>query len=159
MYKETNGGWLKHKNSPVLGGELGTCFDIAVLKEDNLFRMYFSWRPKMSVAIVESKDGIHWSEPVIVVGPRSETGWEEEINRPVVLKKEGKYLMWYTGQVKPGDADGNSWIGYAESQDSLHWINLYLASMAQIYPEDRGQNYAIRSGIEIAQIISKSNKL
>ena len=37
--------------------------------------------------------------------------------------------------------------------------NLYLASMAQIYPEDRGQNYAIRSGIEIAQIISKSNKL
>ena len=122
MYTETNGGWLKHENSPVLGGELGTCFDMAVLKEDDLFRMYFSWRPKMSVAMVESKDGIHWSEPVIVVGARKETGWEEEINRPVVLKKEGKYLMWYTGQVKPGYADGNSWIGYAESQDGIHWI-------------------------------------
>jgi protoporphyrinogen oxidase len=28
--------------------------------------------------------------------------------------------------------------------------NLYLASMAQIYPEDRGQNYAIRFGEELA---------
>lgn len=30
---------------------------------------------------------------------------------------------------------------------------LYLASMAQIYPEDRGQNYAIRSGLEVAGLI------
>lgn len=29
--------------------------------------------------------------------------------------------------------------------------NLYLTSMSQIYPEDRGQNYAIRSGLEISQ--------
>lgn len=29
--------------------------------------------------------------------------------------------------------------------------NLYLASMAQIYPEDRGQNYAIRFGEEMAK--------
>ncbi|NLX76579.1 MAG: NAD(P)/FAD-dependent oxidoreductase [Clostridiaceae bacterium] len=28
---------------------------------------------------------------------------------------------------------------------------LYLASMSQIYPEDRGQNYAIRSGLEISE--------
>lgn len=30
---------------------------------------------------------------------------------------------------------------------------LYLASMAQIYPEDRGQNYAVRSGLRIAEIL------
>jgi protoporphyrinogen oxidase len=30
---------------------------------------------------------------------------------------------------------------------------LYLASMAQIYPEDRGQNYAIREGINAAKLI------
>lgn len=36
--------------------------------------------------------------------------------------------------------------------------NLYLASMAQIYPEDRGQNYAIKSGIEVAEVISNANK-
>ncbi len=31
--------------------------------------------------------------------------------------------------------------------------NLYLACMAQIYPEDRGQNYAVRMGKEIADVI------
>ncbi len=31
--------------------------------------------------------------------------------------------------------------------------NLYLASMAQIYPEDRGQNYAVRMGEQIAKHI------
>ena len=34
--------------------------------------------------------------------------------------------------------------------------NLYLASMAQIYPEDRGTNYAIREGFKIADFILKS---
>lgn len=32
---------------------------------------------------------------------------------------------------------------------------VYLASMAQIYPEDRGQNYAIRSGREVAEIVKR----
>ncbi|MDR3238738.1 MAG: NAD(P)/FAD-dependent oxidoreductase [Clostridiales bacterium] len=31
--------------------------------------------------------------------------------------------------------------------------NLYLASMSQIYPEDRGQNYAVRMGAAAAEII------
>jgi len=30
---------------------------------------------------------------------------------------------------------------------------LYLANMGQIYPEDRGQNYAVRLGLEVAEII------
>lgn len=34
---------------------------------------------------------------------------------------------------------------------------LYLASMAQIYPEDRGQNYAIRAGLEAAEMINKAD--
>lgn len=32
---------------------------------------------------------------------------------------------------------------------------LYLAAMAQIYPEDRGQNYAIKAGLDAAEIILK----
>lgn len=32
--------------------------------------------------------------------------------------------------------------------------NLYIASMAQIYPEDRGINHAVRLGMNIAEIIS-----
>lgn len=117
----SNAGWVKYEGNPVLGGALGTCFDISVLRDVDGYHMYFSWRPQKSVAVVHSADGLHWSQPQIVVGPREATGWEEEINRPSVLKKDGRYLMWYTGQVKPGAADGKSWIGYAHSEDGLHW--------------------------------------
>ncbi len=114
---ETSGGWLKHPANPVLGGKYGTCFDISVLKEEKVWRMWVSWRPKQSVALVESQDGIHWSEPPrIVLPPRKETGWEDDINRPVVLKREGSYHMWYTGQAK-----GRSAIGYATSADGVVW--------------------------------------
>ena len=114
---ETSGGWLKYEKNPVMGGKYGTCFDISVLKEGKTYRMWLSWRPKQSVALVESDDGIHWSEPPkIVLGPRPETGWEEDLNRPVVLKRADGYHMWYTGQAK-----GHSWIGYATSPDGVHW--------------------------------------
>jgi protoporphyrinogen oxidase len=32
--------------------------------------------------------------------------------------------------------------------------NLFLSSMAQIYPEDRGTNYAVRNGIQAANAIA-----
>ena len=113
----TAGGWVKYENNPVMGGKYGTCFDISVLREGSTYRMWLSWRPKQSVALVESKDGIHWSEPPrIVLGPRKETGWEDDINRPVVLRRQDGYHMWYTGQ-----AQGHSRIGYATSTDGLVW--------------------------------------
>jgi predicted GH43/DUF377 family glycosyl hydrolase len=78
--------------------------------------MWFSWRPKRSIALVESPDGIAWGAPTIVLGPRKASGWEDDVNRPVVLKNGGRYQMWYTGQAK-----GKSWIGYATSQDGKTW--------------------------------------
>jgi len=62
---ETTAGWTKYEANPVLGGKLGTCFDIAVLREEGRYRMWFSWRPKKSLALVESTDGIHWGDPQI----------------------------------------------------------------------------------------------
>ena len=97
---ETPAGWKKFEGNPVMGGKYGTCFDISVLHDGDKYRMWLSWRPKASVALVESKDGIHWSEPPqIVLGPRQETGWEDDINRPVVVKRDDGYHMWYT---RPG---------------------------------------------------------
>jgi beta-1,2-mannobiose phosphorylase / 1,2-beta-oligomannan phosphorylase len=110
-------GWKKFSGNPVLGGKYGTCFDISVLREVEGYRMWVSWRPKGSVAVVESKDGLHWSEPPrIVLEPRRETGWENDVNRPVVLKRADGYHMWYTGQ-----SEGHSAIGYATSADGLVW--------------------------------------
>jgi predicted GH43/DUF377 family glycosyl hydrolase len=110
------GGWKKHPASPVLGGKLGTCFDVALLREEGRYRMWFSWRPRQSVALVESADGVNWNEPTVVLGPRRETKWEDDINRPAVLRHGGSYHLWYTGQAR-----GRSWIGYATSQDGIAW--------------------------------------
>ena len=109
-------GWHKSTDNPVLGGDLGTCFDVTLLREADTYRMWFSWRPMKSVALVESRDGIHWSEPQIVLGPNRETDWESDINRPSVVKRENSYHMWYTGQAR-----GHSWLGYATSSDGVHW--------------------------------------
>jgi len=104
--------WVKYERNPVLGGQLGTCFDVAVLKEGKTFRMWFSWRPKNSLALVESEDGIHWhgpdqppgAEPVrpLVVLPG---------DRPGLLKRGDTYHLWYaTGQIR-----------YATSRDGKVW--------------------------------------
>jgi predicted GH43/DUF377 family glycosyl hydrolase len=113
---DTAAGWVKHAKNPVLGGELGTCFDISVLKDDGVYRMWFSWRPRKSIALVESKDGVRWGKPVIVLGPNGKTDWEAEVNRPVVLKNGDRYQMWYTGQAR-----GKSWVGHATSADGKVW--------------------------------------
>jgi predicted GH43/DUF377 family glycosyl hydrolase len=113
---ETVAGWVKHPRNPVLGGDLGTCFDLSVLKEDGKFRMWFSWRPKQSIACVESDDGVKWSRPLTVLGPNDQTDWENDLNRPVVIKNGARYQMWYTGQAR-----GHSWMGYATSQDGKAW--------------------------------------
>ncbi len=112
----TSGGWEKYPGNPVLGGDYGTCFDVSVLKTSDRYRMWFSWRPRASVALVESKDGFHWGQPLIVLGPEKSTGWENEVNRPVVIRHDGLYRMWYTGQ-----SDDHSAIGYATSPDGIHW--------------------------------------
>jgi len=109
-------GWERYEKNPVLGGSLGTCFDVTVLREAGKYRMWFSWRPKRSIALTESADGLTWSEPVIAVGPNAKSGWEEDVNRPVVLKQSDTFHMWYTGQAK-----GKSWIGYATSADGKTW--------------------------------------
>jgi beta-1,2-mannobiose phosphorylase / 1,2-beta-oligomannan phosphorylase len=114
--REAHVGWTKHP-VPVLGGEYGTCFDVCVLREHGVYRMWLSWRPKKSVAISESHDGVRWTAPAIVLPPTPDTGWEDDINRPVVVHRADGYHMWYTGQ-----AHGTSRIGYARSRDGRDWV-------------------------------------
>ena len=59
--------------NPMLGGGLGTCFDVALLREGGMYRMWFSWRPRKSIALVESRDGVHWGESRIALGPNPAT--------------------------------------------------------------------------------------
>jgi predicted GH43/DUF377 family glycosyl hydrolase len=118
MTNTNQASWVKYEGNPVLGGDLGVCFDIALLQEEGVYRMWFSWRTKKSVAYVESEDGIHWSDPIISVGPNEASGWESNINRPVVVKRDDGYHMWYTGQIS---SPQRSAIGYATSPDGIQW--------------------------------------
>jgi predicted GH43/DUF377 family glycosyl hydrolase len=138
----TGGGWEKFPGNPVLGGQYGTCFDICVLRDQDKFRMWLSWRPKKSIAVSESSDGIHWSAPQAVLPPNPASGWEDDMNRPVVVTRGGKYHMWYTGQYALGHigenehADGHSAIGYAVSDDGIHWTGRTKVLTAEAHWED-----------------------
>lgn len=109
--------FIKHPGGPVFGDEsTGTTFDGYVWKENGRYRMDFSWRPRRACAVTFSDDGIHWEEPQITLEYDPTSGWEDDLNRNCVLKIDGIYKMWYTGQ-----AEGKSYIGYAESEDGIHF--------------------------------------
>ena len=129
-YPPQSGGWTKYEGNPILGNEdLGTCFDIFVMEDLGEYRMYFSWRNRKSLAVTTSADGIHWSEPRIIMEPRLDSGWEDDLNRNCVVKRDGIYHMWYTGQAN----SHNSWIGYATSPDGYVWAR--QSKQPVLYPE------------------------
>lgn len=116
-----NNGWIKWGDGPVLGNqEIGTCFDVNVISEGSArYNMYFSWRPKKALALVRSNDGVHWSEPEIILECDETTGWEDNINRSCTLFWNGEYHLWYVGQ-----SQGYSKIGYATSTDGVHFTRV-----------------------------------
>ncbi len=136
------GGWKKYGNNPVLGGEYGTCFDLSVIQDKGVYKMHFSWRPKKSIGYSESRDGFSWSAPEICLGPRdTEPGWEDELNRPAVVKKGGEYHMWYTGQYKAGEPDGTSHIFYAMSRDGRNFTR--VSEKPVLFPEAAWEKSAV----------------
>ncbi len=107
----------KYPENPIYGGPVtGTLFDVYVTRENGTYRMDFSWRPKKALAVAFSQDGLRWTEPQITLASEEISGWEDDINRNCVLKVGDRYQMWYTGQAR-----GYSFIGYAESNDGLHF--------------------------------------
>lgn len=116
----TNLGWKKYSNHQVLGdGKTGTLFDPNVIVDNGKYMMYVSSRENDSISLSLSKDGYTWSSPVVVFSPNENSTWDKVINRCSVIKKDGKYYMYYTGQ-----ADEISRIGVAVSDDGLHFIKL-----------------------------------
>ena len=114
-------GWEKREGDPVMGNEkLGTCFDVNIISEGSAkYNMYFSWRPKRAVAVARSEDGINWTDPEICLEYDEESGWEDNLNRSCTIFWKGKYHMWYTGQAR-----GYSKIGYAVSDDGIHFTRV-----------------------------------
>ena len=76
---------------------MGTVFDIAVIHDDGLYKMYASWRGMGSVSYTTSADGFVWNQTLVhSLEGWSVHDWEAIVNRPFVLKRaSGDYLMWY----------------------------------------------------------------
>ena len=142
--EETNGGWIKYEKNPILGGNLGTIFDVSILQNnDNTYDMYCSWRDQKSIALSHSQDGFEWTTPIICFPFNNESGWEFDVNRPVIVKKGGVYHMWYTGQVAAGRPEGKSWIGYVTSKDGKLWVR--KNEMPALSPELPWEGVALMS--------------
>lgn len=109
--------WKKNPGGPVLGGRLGTCFDVSLLQNGTELLLYFSWRDKRSIAVCRGTDGLHWSDPVLCLSP--DPAREDDVNRPAVCRKDGIYHMWYTSQIQAGRNGGTSVIAHAVSTDGI----------------------------------------
>lgn len=110
--------WQKYEGNPVLGGELGTCFDMSVAATAGRYRMWFSWRPRHGIGHAVSDDGLHWiAAPDVVLGRDARSRDESlEVTRPFVLEEEGRYTMWYAGH-----SPTRVLICRATSEDGLNW--------------------------------------
>jgi hypothetical protein len=112
--------WTKHPGNPVLGGALGTCFDVSVVAtHGGGYRMWFSWRPRRGIGVADSPNGLTWTAlPHVVLGPDEDSPDEMlEVTRPFVLvDQNGTYVMWYAGH-----SDDRVVIRRATSVDGLVW--------------------------------------
>jgi len=106
--------WVKSAANPVLGGGLGTCFDMSVDVTGECHRMWFSWRPRRGIGYAESSDGLHWlaNEEVVL----AHGSWLE-VTRPYVLVQDEGLTMWYSA--KEPDRYVICW---ATSADGVNWL-------------------------------------
>lgn len=118
-------GWRRYEGNPVLDERYGETYDVSVIKVNGIYRMYLSVRNIRSIGFVESEDGIHWGDMTIILKPRNEFCWEEDINRPIVIKYNDRFYMWYTAiRYFPSDekiSDLQAVIGFATSYDGIHF--------------------------------------
>lgn len=104
--------------------------------------MYFGWRTVRSIAMTESRDGIHWTKPVICISPDPSCEWLQEVNRQIVLEKDGTFHMWFNGQKLGGlgVSDGGSYLCYATSPDGIVW-SMYPEPV--LVPEAEWEGYSV----------------
>lgn len=98
---------------------------IAVLHENNMWRMYYTSFDKRvyinnkpinyyNIKYATSTDGINWERNGhVCINFKNEQ--EFAIGKPMIVKNHDFYEMWYSY------SDGFYKIGYATSEDGIHW--------------------------------------
>lgn len=115
-FPSENNGWKKVGQSPVYGDMNNVMFDPYCYVEDGSLVMLVSDRTNKVLATVTSVDGIHWDNYKILISGIADT-WENIVNRGCIVKHDGIYYLWYTGQYQ-----GRSNIGLATSNNGIDFI-------------------------------------
>jgi hypothetical protein len=128
--------WIKYSGNPVMeAGSPGSWDDHVVrpgtvILEDGTYKMWYTgavWGGASGylfrVGYAESSDGVDWTRhlaPVLV--PSGSSGaWDfPAVGSASVVFDGAAYHMWYYGGV-PAEAAFTGAIGYADSNDGLHW--------------------------------------
>jgi len=119
-----------------------------VLKEDNLWRIYYlsttKWvmlndraEPFYHIKYAESKNAVDWQRKgIVAIDYKNEN--EAGLARPFVLKIAGKYRMWYSYRNLVGyktDKSASYRVGYAESDDAVNWVRMDEKAGIDISPD------------------------
>lgn len=133
LWNDDSGRFQRMFQGPILGQDRYHPLLVAgpfVMVDRGRFRMWYcsgtAWKfpggnpePIYTVFYAESEDGITWrahGRPVIEY-----SYGDEVISAPWVLKRRGKYLMWYSTRGHATKSAKNYSIGYAESDDGISW--------------------------------------
>lgn len=126
-----NTPYVRYSNGPILNRSIKEphfCASSCVIVHDDIWRMWYlsctGWRIRQNkpehryhIKYAESNDGIHWERNghVAIDYAKDE---EYALSRPSVIRDVDGWKMWYSFR-------GESYrIGYAESDDGLHWGRL-----------------------------------
>lgn len=125
-WNDSQGGFIKSANNPVLGLDETDALNLTypfILKTEKQLTMWYgtnlSWgnnehEMHHSLRRAQSSNGIDWQKDENIAVDLKHPN-EFAIVRPTVIYDNGLYRMWYSYK-------GSSYkIGYAESEDALHW--------------------------------------
>jgi len=104
----------------------------SIIKEGDKWQMWYisglSWKkiekryePVYAIKYAHSSDGINWQRPNILCIPQKHE--LEAFSHPSVIKKDGKYHMWFSCRNSKDyrDGAGSYRMGYGISDDGISW--------------------------------------
>ena len=120
-------GWRRFKRNPLIHTSYGEFSDPCVIRVGETYYMYVTWCDQYKITCFLSSNGRDWSAPMMDImtsfSPRVNYGWEQRVEKPCALYRNGCFQMWYAAASfeKEPYEPGRTVIAYAHSRDGLLW--------------------------------------
>ncbi len=129
-YNSVTEKFEKVSNAPIMDRSHEDPFSISypcILFENGIYKMWYGSNLKWGnlqhemnhvIKYAESLDGIHWNRKNVISVNLMHPN-EYALSKPIVIKHNDKYLMWYSFR---GNHNINTYrIGFADSVDGISW--------------------------------------